>query len=305
MSLIVPVYFNELSLSPLLEKILEAVRPLEDLSFEFIFVDDGSRDGSLKVLEGWNQKVPRVKILKLTRNFGSQNAIIAGLKRASGDCHIVIGADLQTPPEILSDFLKEWKAGYKIVVGRRLKRRDPWVTILLANFYYFLIRGSVRNLPKGGFDAFLIDRRMKDYLLSIGSRNTLLEVSILWSGYPVKEVPYIRMERPFGKSRWTFQRKIKLAIDSLTAYSYLPILVLILTGGLLCALSCVALVLSIGISDPVTYIRFSKYFIPLSILGGGMNFLGLGLLGEYLWRNLEETRKFPGYWVEREIGFDK
>lgn len=304
-SLIVPVYFNAPSLSLLIERVRKAVKPLKGFTFEFIFVDDGSGDQSFRVLEAWNRKDSRVKVLKLTRNFGSQNAIVAALHRAQGDCHIVMGADLQAPPEIIPLFLKEWKNGNKIVIGSRQKRRDPWTTILFAKFYYNLIGRSIRNFPKGGFDVFLMDRKVKDYILSIGSRNTLLEVSIISSGYAVKEVPYIRLERPFGKSRWTFFRKVKLAIDSLTAYSYLPVLMLFLLGSGLILLTVIGLLTIHFFPSSSLGTLGVVFFISLGLLGTGINTIGLGIIAEYLWRILEETRKFPGYVVEKEIGLNK
>jgi polyisoprenyl-phosphate glycosyltransferase len=304
-SLIVPVYFNEPSLSLLIERVRRVVKSLKGFAFEFIFVEDGSGDRSFQVLEEWNRKDSRVKILKLTRNFGSQNAMMVGVSRAQGDCLIVMGADLQAPPEIIPLFLKEWKDGHKIVIGSRQKRRDPWTTILFAKFYYNLIGRSIRNFPKGGFDVFLMDRKVKDYILNIGSRNTLLEVSIISSGYAVKEVPYIRLERPFGKSRWTFFRKVKLAVDSLTAYSYLPVLMLFLLGAGLILLSVVGTLVAVFLPSSSVRTLESNIFIHLGLLGIGVNTIGLGIVGEYLWRILEETRKFPGFVVEKEIGFAK
>lgn len=304
-SLVIPVYFNEPSLPILLEALRKEVKSLKKYAFEFIFIEDGSKDRSFPILESYARKDPRVKVIKLTRNFGSQNAIMAGLDRAKGESIIIMGADLQTPSSLIPSFLKAWESGSKIVVGSRQERQDPWTTLLFARFYYFLIRGAVQNLPRGGFDAFLMDKKVKDYLLSIGSRNTLLEISILWSGYPIQEVPYHRLERPFGKSRWTFFRKLKLAVDSLTAYTYLPLLLLYSIGAGFILLAFAMLMIAAQAKDPETLLQVLKYSLPLAFLGAGLTLVGLGLLGEYLWRTMEATRKIPGFVVERELGFGK
>jgi polyisoprenyl-phosphate glycosyltransferase len=301
-SIIIPVYFNEESLSPLIEKIRATVTRIRDFSFEFIFVDDGSKDGSLDLLRRWRKKDSRIRILKLSRNFGSHSAILAGLHRAKGSCHIIIGADLQDPPEIIPRFLEQWKKGNKIVVGIREKRRDPLLTTLLANVYYAIMKISFKNMPKKGFDIFLIDDQVRLFLLNIGSRNMSLVVSILWSGYSTMEVPYTRRERPFGKSRWGLFRRIKLSVDSLIAYSYMPILFLFLSGTLLTIITILFLLHDLTLDPSPQEIQRS---LLVCMFGITLNALGLAVLGEYLWRNLEETRRFPSFIVEEEIGFKR
>lgn len=301
-SVIIPVYFNEESLSVLLEKIREVTSKAKGFNFEFIFVDDGSGDRSFQALEKMRTKDIRVKILKLVRNFGSHSAIMAGLSRAQSECQIILGADLQDPPDIIPRFLERWKNGNKIVVGIREKRRDPWLTTFLANTYYRLMRFSFPNMPTKGFDIFLIDNKVRQHLLSVGSRNMSLVVSILWTGYRVAEVPYIRGERPFGESHWSLSRRIKLAIDSLTTFSYLPILFLFLCAFLLMGTAFLGTLTAFAQGAPESF-HGLRMLLCLGLGGIGLNAIGLGVIGEYLWRNLEATRRFPSFLIDREIGF--
>ena len=213
-SVIVPVYFNAESLAPLVQGLQKATASLKGYSFEFIFVDDGSQDRSFETLLQLRKRESRIKILKLSRNFGSHCAILAGFSRSNGVCHMILGADLQDPPEIIGEFLRKWREGYKIVVGIRKERHDPWMTEQLANLYYLAMRYTFRNMPRKGFDIFLLDECVRHFLLQIGTRNLSLVASILWTGYAVGEVPYVRGERPFGRSRWSLRKSPRMHVEA-------------------------------------------------------------------------------------------
>jgi dolichol-phosphate mannosyltransferase len=303
-SIIIPVYFNRESLEPLVRQMQEAVAPLQDFEFEFIFVDDGSTDQSFEKLLELRRGEKRIKILKLSRNFGSHSAIMAGLGKAASQCQVIMGADLQDPPGIIPQFLGKWKEGGKFVVAIRQERKDPWLTSLLANLYYATMRFTFKNMPRKGFDIFLIDNCVREFLLNIGSRNMSLVAALLWAGYPAVEVPYVRQTRAFGKSRWTLWKRMKLAIDSLTAFSYLPILFLAVSGVFLTILAVLFMVLALIPGRIPPFLLEPRTLLLLCLFGIGVGVLGLGILGEYLWRTLQATRNFPGYLIDKAVGFD-
>ncbi|SVE45116.1 uncharacterized protein METZ01_LOCUS497970, partial [marine metagenome] len=184
----------------------------------------GSRDSSFSVLRKFAEEDDRFKTIKLSRNFGSSVASLAGLRNASGDCALVISADLQDPPELIPDMVRQWRKGNKIVLAVRQGREDPLAVRMMSALYYKILRQfALKDMPPGGFDFFLIDRAVIDIVVNIEEKNTSLPGLILWVGFPKKLLYYTRKERLFGKSMWTFSKKIKYFIDSFTAFSYFPL----------------------------------------------------------------------------------
>ena len=227
-SIIVPVYFNELNLHDTIPELLKLKDKLQNYSLEIIFVDDGSKDKSYEILLDYQKKHSDIiRVIKLTRNFGSIAAVQAGLKVAEGDCVGTISADLQDPPELLIEMVKRWEMGTKAVFAIRDKRNDPPQQKLFAKIFYALIRRfALPGYPKGGFDFYLIDREIVNELNKINEKNTNLMNLIFWYGYSYVLLPYTRKSRKKGKSRWTFNKKTKLAVDSFVGFSYVPIKVL-------------------------------------------------------------------------------
>ena len=225
LSIVVPVYFNAMNLPDTIPQLLSLESQAHGLTLELVFVDDGSGDDSLAVLRSFQAQHPeRIRIVKLTRNFGSMAAILAGLTVARGDCVGMIAADLQDPPELFLDMLAHWRAGSKAVFAVRTDREDSASQRLFARAYYSLIRRfALRDYPAGGFDFFLVDRQVVRDMVRIGEKNTNLMSLIFWLGYRPVMLPYVRRAREKGKSRWTLAKKIKLFIDSFVAFSYVPI----------------------------------------------------------------------------------
>ncbi|MFA5156662.1 MAG: glycosyltransferase family 2 protein [Candidatus Omnitrophota bacterium] len=305
-TVIIPVFYNAESLPALYEQTNAAIKDIPDVRFELIFVDDGSGDNSFDVLSGIARNDSRVRIIKLTRNFGAFAACFAGLSYAKGDCAIFMAADLQDPPEILSKLIEKWKNGSEIVYAARQKREEAKLKIFFSNIFYFIFRKiALKDMPPTGFDFVLIGRKVIDVLLSAKEKNSSLIGQILWTGFKADSVPCIKKKRYFGRSRWVLSKKIKYLIDSLLSFSYFPIRAISLIGITMAMLSFI-----FGL-----YIISQKIFLGIPVPGfasilviilftSGIQMLMLGVLGEYLWRNLEETRGRPMFVVERLAGFD-
>jgi glycosyltransferase involved in cell wall biosynthesis len=304
-SIVVPVYHNAASLPDL----LAAFQALADRNrtdpFEFVFVDDGSKDNSFAVLHELAYSEPRLRVVKLSRNFGSNAAILAGLDQAKGDVVAAIAADLQDPPELIDAMLDHWRQGRKVVLAAREGRDDPFLTSLLANTFYKLFRRyALPSMPRHGFDFFLIDRQVCDLIKNIKESNAYIMGLILWLGFDPIVVPYHRRarEKKYGRSMWTLARKLKYFADSFVAFSYVPIRAATLTG----------LTLSLLGVGYAAWVIFARLFLDLKAEGwaslmvvilvvSGVQMLMMGILGEYLWRNLEETRRRPRFVIERVV----
>jgi dolichol-phosphate mannosyltransferase len=302
-SIVTPVYHNATSLPDLLARFQQLAARNPDDAFEFVFVDDGSQDDSLAVLRRLAADEPRMRVVKLSRNFGSNSAVLAGLDQARGDAVAAIAADLQDPPELIHDMLACWRRGQKVVLAARSGRSDPGLTALLANAFYWLFRRfALKSMPKGGFDFFLIDRQVRDVLAAIQESNAYLMGLLLWLGFDPEVLYYHRQERPrkYGVSMWTFTKKVKYFIDSFCAFSYLPIRAASLLG--LC-LSFTGLLYALGVIAQYFFgdreVQGWASLMVVLLVVSGVQTLILGVLGEYLWRNLEETRRRPRFVVDR------
>src|SRR6266542_2117605 len=208
LSIIIPVYYNELNLPDTIPQLLSLQQSLDGYDLELVFVDDGSGDNSLQVLLEYQSKYPdTITLVKLTRNFGSMAAIQAGFSVAAGDCVGMITADLQDPPELFLEMLGYWEKGVKAVFAVRQDREEPLLTKLFSSIYYSFVRKfAIANYPEGGFDFFLVDRQVVEEVNGIREKNTNIMTLIYWLGFKPILIPYIRRERKKGKSRWTLAK---------------------------------------------------------------------------------------------------
>lgn len=305
LSIVVPVYFNELNIPDTVPQLLALGDRLPEYDIELVMVDDGSGDRSLELLLECRQQHPaNIKVVKLTRNFGTMAAIMAGLGVASGNCVGMISADLQDPPELFADMVRHWETGAKAVFAVRADREEPLLQKAFSNTFYFLMRRlAIRHYPPGGFDFFLLDRQVVAELNRIGDKNTNLMALIFWMGYPHVTIPYIRRRRKKGKSRWTMGKKINLFIDSFVGFSSAPIRILSLAGVVAATLAFVyaGVVLWNRLVHGTPVQGWSSMVILLSFTAG-IQMMMLGMLGEYLWRTLEQTRRRPQYLVDEIYG---
>jgi len=311
-SIIVPVYFNELNIPDTVPQLLALQTSLPDYSLELVFVDDGSRDQSLAALRDFQRRFPStIRVVKLTRNFGSMAAIQAGLTVARGDCVGMIAADLQDPPELFVEMLRHWERGIKAVFAVRADREESRLQTFFSNSYYALMRTfALPEYPSGGFDFFLIDRQVVERVIDIREKNTNVMSLVFWLGFEPVAIPYVRRARQKGKSRWTLSKKIKLFIDSFVAFSYAPIRFLS-AFGLIIALSAflyAAYVVYLWLARGIPVKGYAPIVILLA-LTSGIQMTMLGVLGEYLWRTLDESRRRPAFvidevFTEAESGHD-
>jgi len=300
-SIVIPI-FNEPSLPETIPHLLELKEKIPDYEFELIFVDDGSNDNSLDELLSFREKYPNdIKVVKLTRNFGIHGAVRAGLKIASGDCVGVISADLQDPPELFVEMIKYWQKGTKAVLAVRKDRKDTQSSKILSRIYHHLVRKyAIPNYPKGAFDFFLIDRQIVDEFNKNTEKNTSVPNLIFWLGYDYVSIPYVRQNRKKGKSGFSTSQKVKLAIDSFVGFSYLPIKLLPVVGIIFAIASFVygAYVFYNWAIGKIEVEGWTTTIILVTFIGG-IQMIMLGILGEYLWRTLDETRKRPPFVIDR------
>ena len=306
-SIIVPVYYNQDNLLPLYADLKEKVLSKINIEYELIFVDDGSKDKSYEVMKNLAKLDENIKTIRLSRNFGEHSALLAGLSQCTGDCAVRKAADLQEPSEVILDMMNKYEEGNKVVLAVRADREEPITQKAFSNLYAFLMRKlALHNMPKGGFDTFLIDRQIIDLLVKMQEKNTSLMSQILWAGFETATVPYIRKKREIGKSRWTLSKKIKLVYDSLLSFSYFPIKMITSVGFLSFFISLILLVVIIGkkfagIIDVEGYTSI----IMIMLMGFGIIMLSIGVLGEYLWRTYDAARSRPPYIIEKVEKGDK
>lgn len=305
LSIIIPCYFNGENI-PVTSATLIANEKLfpNDTTFEYIMVDDGSKDNTFEALTLFKNQYPtKVILVKLSGNYGSYNAIQAGMKYATGDCNIVIAADLQDPPELMVKMLEYWKKGIKLVLANRENRSDPFMSKLFANAYQKLIKKyALPNLPNGGFDFCLFDKQLKEQVLELEEKNTNTLYLFIWLKYDYVAIPYHRVERKIGKSRWTFKKKIQLFIDSFVSFSYTP-LRFITVSGLLLGLASFIYALNVLWAKLNGHVEVEGWttLMVVFLLVSSFQMIAIGILGEYLWRNLDATRKRPGFVIDKVV----
>ncbi|MBQ3601747.1 MAG: glycosyltransferase family 2 protein [Lachnospiraceae bacterium] len=301
-SIVVPVYYNEDNLRPLYEDIKRKIIDVIDYEYEIVFVNDGSQDGSYAVMSDLAKQDSHIKTINLSRNFGSHAAILCGLAKCSGDCAVIKAADLQEPTELILQMVDSWTKGNNVVLAVREGRDESKQQTLFANMYYTMVRKTaLPTMPKGGFDVYLIDRKVINVLLALDEKNSALTGQILWSGFKTDKVFYTRLAREIGTSKWTLKKKIRLVSDTLFSFSTIPIKAVTVIGtfsfvGSLIWAICVFIFKMAGM---IEVSGWTTLFI-FNLFSFGVIMLTLGILGEYLWRTFDASRNRPPYIIEDE-----
>ncbi|HUK57367.1 MAG TPA: glycosyltransferase family 2 protein [Nitrospiria bacterium] len=315
LSVVVPVYNEEAVLHEFFKRLQAVLNELRGLSgAEIIFVDDGSRDGTARILSElvrWNKSV---KVLQFSRNFGHQIALTAGLDHAKGDAVVVIDADLQDPPETIPRLLDKWREGYEVVYAVRESREmDSWFKRSTARLFYALMRiiGNL-DLPMDAGDFRLLDRKVVDAFRSIGERHRFVRGLTLWVGFRQTGVLYARAERFAGSTKYPFGKMLKLAWDGVTSFSFAPLRLAIYLGLIVSVLSfLLGLFVIFGrfFFDRTEFLGFPTHgwgsLMVAVLFLAGVQLIVLGMMGEYLGRTYDEVKRRPLYILRERIGFDE
>lgn len=303
LSIITAVYNEELNLQELYNRILAQNWNILNLELEIIFVDDHSTDNSLSIIKNLSHKDDRIKWIKLSKNFGSHKAFTAGLEIATGDAAVILASDLQDPPETIPKLVERWQKGAKIVWAVREKQvGESKINNWCSSLYYKLMKKyAIPELPETGADFFLVDKVVLDTLKSSKEKHISLMALIQWMGFTHDYILYKKQPRKAGVSKWNFWKKIKLFIDSFVAFSYMPIRVVSIMGFLfsIVGFSYALFLILRWLIFNVTVEGWTS-LICVVLLSSGVQMIMLGIIGEYLWRTLEETRKRPRYIIEEK-----
>lgn len=307
LSVITPAYNEDKNL-PNLYALLKKSLQNTGMSWEWIIVDDHSSDETYKVADSIAKSDPRIRVFRFSRNFGSHIAIRCGLKHAKGACAVALAADLQDPPEFISNLLESWRQGAQIVWAVRQSRQgETLLTKICSRLYYYTMRKVVRlkEMPVSGADFFLIDRKVIDVFLKFEEGNTSIFSLLAWLGFKQTHLFYDKLARADGRSGWTFSKKIKLAIDSVVSHSYTPIRAFSALGLIIacCGFIYAGYILFNNIFGVSVVQGWASLMIVVLIIGG-LQMVMLGILGEYLWRTLEQSRKRPTYLIEEQTDME-
>lgn len=273
-------------------------------SFEFIFVNDGSADNSLEVLRQIAKSDKRVVVLNLSRNFGHQGAVSAGLDRSTGDAVIIMDADMQDPPKVCVELIKKWEEGYHVVYAQRRTRKDTLFKKVTADTYYRLLSSmSSINIPRNTGDFRLVDRKVVDVVCKMKEYRRFLRGMFSYAGFKQVAVPFDRHARQGGKSEYTMKKLFLLAKDGIYGFSDAPLKLVTQLGFFVSFLSALG----------ILYAIVAKFFFTVPVPGwamlsvsvffmGGVQLVMLGVIGEYIGRIYDEVRHRPSYIVAEEIG---
>lgn len=299
-SVLVPCYNEEQSLPLLYDELLRVVDKLPEYEWEFMFVNDGSKDNTLQLLASMREKDRRVNYLDLSRNFGKENAMLAGFDYVTGDCMILMDADLQDPPSLIPELLKEWENGYQDVYARRRDRgRESWLRKKFSMLFYRILDHSTRfDILQNVGDFRLLDRQCIDALCKMRETERYTKGMFCWIGFNKKEVVFDRGDRTAGDSKWNFKSLFNLAIEGITSFTTAPLRFATIIGFIVALGAFLAgsfyLVKTIIYGDQVrgftTLIVFISFF-------GGLQLMAIGILGEYLGRIFNEVKGRPVYLV--------
>lgn len=304
-SVIIPCYYNEQNIPVTSLELIQSEQNFsKEVTFEYVMVDDGSRDGTWSELLKFKSKYPdKVQIIKLAGNVGSYNAILAGMNYATGDVNTVIAADLQDPPELMVKMFEYWQKGIKLIMANRQDREESFGQKIFSNTYHGLMQKlAIKSIPDGGFDFVMFDKQLRDEIVKMNEKNTNTLYLLPWMGYEHVCIPYVRKERKIGKSRWTLQKKIKLFVDSFVSFSYFPIRAISVTGILMGigALAYALFVIIARLTGSIDEHGWSALMVVILFVSS-FQMIGLGILGEYVWRSLDASRNRPIYIVEENF----
>lgn len=301
-TILVPAYNEQEVLNLLYDRLKKLMNEQEMYDFEVLFVNDGSKDNTLKIIQDLRKIDTRICYLNLSRNYGKETAMIAGLDYSNGDCVIIIDADLQDPPELIPEMLKLWEDGYDDVYAKRKSRKgESFMKKFTSKMYYKTLQSITKiEIQKDTGDFRLLDRRCVEALKSIRESERYTKGLFSWIGYNKKEILYDRDPRAAGKTKWNYGKLINLSIDGLTSFTTAPLRwsaifgILVSLAGFIYMLVIIFKAIFNGIDVP----GYASTMVVILFLGG-LQLIFLGIIGEYLGRAFYETKKRPLYFVDR------
>ena len=308
-SVVVPMYYEEEVAHECYNRLSNALKNIQNYEYEIVFVNDGSKDKTLEILEEIAKQDKNVKIVSFARNFGHQVAVTAGIKYVTGDAIVIIDADLQDPPELIPDMLKLWEEGYEVIYGKRKSRDgESKFKLLTAKMFYKTLNSlSDVEIPKDTGDFRLVDKKVIDVVNSMPEHNKFLRGLFSWVGFKQKAFEYERKERFAGETKYPLKKMLKLASDGIISFSSKP---LKLVGGL--GLITILISIAILIYSLISYAFNLNHLTPgwTSImvtvtLFSGVQLLSIWIMSEYIARIYDETKNRPQYIVDKTINIDE
>ncbi len=307
LDVIVPVYNEEPNIPILLDRMKALEKQIGPEKMKVFFVDDHSTDRSPSLLKNACGKSKTYRYLRLSRNSGSHTAILAGLEHSRGDCAVFLAADMQDPPELILQMLELWRKGHHIVWAVRKHREGiSWFENFFSKTFYRLLNlfGQVK-IPPQGSDFVMVDRTVIDALLQSASSNPSIGGEIAMLGFSQTQIKYTKAKRQFGHSKWNIRRKLRAFVDAFVLFSYTPLRAMSYLG-IICSFSgflyaFVVILLRLFAGNPIE--GWASLMVIVLFLGG-LQMIMLGVLGEYLWRTMEETRRRPLYFIEEAFGLE-
>lgn len=303
-SIVIPIHNEETGIPELYKRLVQGLK-VNAGPYEIIFVDDASSDGSFELLkELHEQNMTSVKVLKLSRNFGHQLAITAGLRVAQGKGVIVMDGDLQDPPEVIPEFIRKWQSGYEIVYGVRKERKgETFFKKFTAKIFYKLIRTATNiGIPENVGDFYLLDRKVVMALNAMDERHRFLRGMVAWLGFKRTGVEYVREPRFSGQTKYTLWKMVKFSFDAATSFSFTPLRMISMVGAFFSVVAFLGILL----------IFYEKLFTDRTVTGwsslmvvvlflGGIQLLAVGLIGEYVARIGDDVKRRPLYTVSEYL----
>lgn len=306
LSLIVPVFNEEEVLLASYARMSAAMQALTGYDYEIIYVNDGSRDGTMKQLRAIAKEHKEVRVISFSRNFGHQLAVTAGMDNARGDALIIIDADLQDPPEVIAELVKAWENGADIAYGKRLKREGETVFKKLTAFcYYRLLNAmSAYPIPLDTGDFRLLDKKVADVFLKMREHNRFLRGMSGWMGFDAVPVEYVRHERQAGKTKYTLKKMLRLAFDGILGFSYKPMSLALYAGAALGVTGMLGLIALIIIAATIGCAPW-LWAVDGLVLINALTLAAIGVQGAYLNRIYDEVRGRPLYIAAETINLDR
>jgi dolichol-phosphate mannosyltransferase len=304
LSVVAPVYNEEATIQEFYGRVCAA---LEGVPFELVLVDDGSSDGSPIALDHMAAKDPRVRVIYLSRNFGHQTALTAGLDHARGDAVVMLDADLQDPPELIVRMLDHWRAGCDVVYAVREEREgESRFKLATASWFYRLFDKLAQvELQHNSGDFRLLDRRALDALLSMRERNRFLRGMTVWVGYRQAAVPYRRDPRYAGETKYTLSKMLRFSLDAISSFSHRPLQLATLLGFMISTLAFIAIPIVVVLRILGSYLPgFGAITIAVLLLGG-IQLIAIGIIGEYVGRIYDEVKDRPLYLVKARLNMNE